>query len=271
MSGREQAKVDPDIGNVETTSMYELFIGVLTIISIVGVLILYFLRIFFPDSPNISILFGMDSLYCVIFLFDFARNMWRAKSRREFFFWDGALELLGSIPAVPALRLARLGRVVRAYRLVRATGGKGLARQFIERRAEGALYLTALIALLMLSVGSNLALAFENRDPAANIRSGVNAYWWAYVTVTTVGYGDYYPVTTGGRVVGMLLMAIGIGIFGVLTSFMSSIFLEPKKDRREERSAPPEALAIQQLHQEVVALRGELAEVRTMLQSRTGP
>lgn len=211
----------------------------------------------------------MDSLYCVIFLFDFARNMVRAKSKDEFFFWDGALELLGSIPAFPALRLARLGRVLRAYRLIWSTGGKGLARQFIERCAEGALYLTALIALLMLSAGSNLTLFFENRSPNANIHTGANAYWWAHVTMTTVGYGEYYPVTNGGRVIGMALMAIGIGIFGVITSYMSSLFLEPNKERVAERTAPPEVFATQQLHQEMALIRNELAELRTILHGRS--
>src|SRR5262245_28092811 len=121
------------------TSMYELFIAILTLISLVNMVLLYFLRILFPDSPNVSILFAMDTIYCVFFLVDVSRNLIRAESKRDYLFWRGALEFFGSIPALPALRIARVGRLIRVSHLIRKDGAKRLGRQFIERRAEGAL------------------------------------------------------------------------------------------------------------------------------------
>ncbi len=269
------ATVDHDALNVRGSSMYELFLGLLTIISLVIMALLYLLRVFRPDSLIISVLLGADTLLCVIFLFDFGKNLLRADNKRDYLFWHGILDLLGSIPSIPALRLARLARVFRVARMLKARGTRSLAREFIDRRAEGALYLTSLLALLMLIIGSSLALVFEPDGQNANITSGRDAFWWAYVTITTVGYGDRYPVTNGGRIIGMALMTVGIGIFGVLTSFMSSVLLAPPKTSQpdaepaptnnEHLSQSPDLVVLQA---ELAGLHVELAEIKALLRDR---
>ncbi|HYI14892.1 MAG TPA: potassium channel family protein [Thermomicrobiales bacterium] len=255
-----------------TTSMYELFIGLLTIISLVVMALLLLLRIAVPDSPIIGVLFATDTLFCVIFLFDFGKNLLRADSKRDYLFWHGILDLLGSIPSIPALRLARVARVFRVARLLTERGMHGLAREIVQRRAEGALYLTSLLALLMLIIGSCLVLAFEAGIEDSNITTGRDAFWWAYVTITTVGYGDRFPVSNGGRVIGLALMTVGIGIFGVLTSFMSSVLLAPPKDKQPSPESEStgsghlgEHAEFEALRSELAGLRSELAETRALL------
>ena len=76
----------------------------------------------------------------------------------------------------------------------------------------------------------------ERHDPNANIKTASDALWWAYVTVTTVGYGDKYPVTTAGRFVGVLLMTIGVGLFGVLTGYLANAFLKPTAESQSEQA-----------------------------------
>jgi voltage-gated potassium channel len=61
--------------------------------------------------------------------------------------------------------------------------------------------------------------------------------WWSLVTITTVGYGDRYPTSHGGRLIGMITMLVGIGLFGVLTSVLATKFLEPKKEAQAEPTA----------------------------------
>ena len=78
------------------------------------------------------------------------------------------------------------------------------------------------------------------------------------MTITTVGYGDRFPVTDMGRLVGMLTMAVGIGIFGVLTSFLSATFMAPPKP---PEGTPPEP-TMADLADELAALRRELADLR---------
>ena len=63
-------------------------------------------------------------------------------------------------------------------------------------------------------------------NPDANIKTAEDALWWSYVTITTVGNGDRFPVTTGGRIIGTLLMTAGVGLFGTFTAFVSSWFLK---------------------------------------------
>jgi voltage-gated potassium channel Kch len=67
------------------------------------------------------------------------------------------------------------------------------------------------------------------RDAAhANIRTGADAIWWIMVTITTVGYGDRYPVTLAGRLIGMAVMIAGVGAFGAFSGFLANFFLSPK-------------------------------------------
>ena len=76
--------------------------------------------------------------------------------------------------------------------------------------------------------GSISILLVEN-DPASNIKSAEDAIWWALVTVTTVGYGDKFPVTTEGRIIGVALMFVGVGLFGTFTGYVASWFTAGNK------------------------------------------
>ena len=99
----------------------------------------------------------------------------------------------------------------------------------------------------------------------SNIKTGGDAFWWAFVTITTVGYGDQFPVTPTGRFVGMVTMAVGIGIFGVLTSYLSSIFLA-KDDEAPVKSAPAPVAELDPLRAELIELRAEMAGLRRLLE-----
>ena len=83
----------------------------------------------------------------------------------------------------------------------------------------------ALVVIVALPTAMVAVLRFESAVPEANIHSGPDAVWWSVVTMATVGYGDYYPTTTGGRLAALMLMTVGIGIYGVLTSYLAHFFL----------------------------------------------
>jgi voltage-gated potassium channel len=84
--------------------------------------------------------------------------------------------------------------------------------------------------LAIIFVCSALVLSFEIHAKGSNIHSFGDALWWAIVTVTTVGYGDKFPVTAGGRGVATVLMFVGIGLIGVLTATVASYFVEQSAD-----------------------------------------
>jgi voltage-gated potassium channel Kch len=281
----------PSQDTTHDSSMYELFMGLNTIVSLFVALMILLVQV-----PQVdSILQSVDTLFCVLFLLDFARSFRHAPNRMVYMFGEqpgrsmptGLLDLLGSIPNVGLLRLLRIFRVIRIARIVRARGSRGLAAEFIHRRAEAAIYIIFIASMLVLLLGSSAIAFIEPGAAGSNIESGGDAFWWAFTTITTVGYGDRYPVTTEGRFVGILTMAVGIGIFGVLTSYLSSLFLTPAEDAAPAAGATtpaspvgqaaaaemptlarqaagvPDAVAV-----ELAAMRRELSDLRRLLEAR---
>ncbi len=213
---------------------YEIFIFVLTIFS----LLLMFLALLPLDEGTRLLVTVYDNAVCVIFLMDFTLNMVTTHPRRDYFIGQrGWLDLLGSIPTfgffpwTALFRLARLSRLARITRMLRGQAGKELVRDVVQNRGSYATFITILAAMIILSLSSIAVLQFESRSPDANIKTGGDALWWSIVTITTVGYGDYYPVTTLGRMTAFLVMVAGVGIIGALASILASVLVtSPSSD-----------------------------------------
>lgn len=80
---------------------------------------------------------------------------------------------------------------------------------------------------------SSIAILEVEDAPESNIKTAEDAIWWTYTTITTVGYGDKYPVTTEGRLIAMTLMTFGVGLFGTFTAYISSMFVMKTKNTDE--------------------------------------
>ncbi len=212
-------------------STYDLFIGILAIFSLIILIIL----IFVPLSPSTQDVFNStENLLCFVFLFDFFRSLFRAQQKwRYFFIGGGWLDLLGSLPfsKLAVFRAARLFRIVRVMRTLRV---RDFRKILTRRLAESTLLFTLVVALLLIFIISGIVLYAEHGASNANIKTYHEAVWWAFVTITTVGYGDYYPVTTLGQSMAVILMFFGIGIIGVLSSYLATTFIS-RQERRKER------------------------------------
>ena len=218
-----------------------------------------------------SLLIRVDTLICIIFVIDFVINLIRSSNWRDYFFrqW-GWLDLLGSVPIaigpawVAILRLARLPRLVSITRDLRAKDSQQIKRE-LRGDPKTALLFTALLSVVMLTVAGVVVLQIEGHSPQANIRTGADAFWWAFVTITTVDYGDHYPTSGPGRLMAMILMTIGVAIFAVLTSYLAS-FIFGRKDLH------PDVLLLQDemmaLRQENAAMRDQLDVVTEMLKQK---
>jgi voltage-gated potassium channel len=179
-------------------------------------------------SETVRTLHLLDDAICVVFLIDFGVRFYRAPSKLHFMKW-GWIDLISSIPTLDTLRVGRGLRLVRLLRVLRAFRSvRHLINHVYARRSQGAFATVATIAVLMVLFSSIAILQVENA-PDSNIRTAEDALWWSYVTVTTVGYGDKYPVTTEGRLIAALLMTTGVGLFGTFTGFLASWFVEDRK------------------------------------------
>jgi voltage-gated potassium channel len=252
----------PRAAEIEESHAYDLFILVLTVMSL-GIMVAMLLPL---SDSTINLLQFYDNLICFIFLIDFAMRMRASKPNSHYFFHErGWLDLLGSIPSfgiafryTGLFRLARLSRLARISRLLKGKQRAELSRDVLENRGKYALFITVLTTMVVLCLASVFVLGFEGDAADANITTGWNAFWYSIVTITTVGYGDYYPVSVGGRISGMFIMATGIGVIGALASILASLLVG---GGNEEPAPPPTTDA-----DDITAIRAELAELRTMLE-----
>jgi len=210
---------------------YEIFIIAVSVLSVAN-LVLMFVPGLDPDAVNVIEV--INFFLTVIFLGDFVYRLFSAASKTHYFFHDwGWADLLAS---VPALRILRVFRIFKAYRLMSRYGAQNIVAQLKKHRAESVLYIVIFCVLLVIECGAVLVIMAERSAPDANIQTASDAMWWVYVTITTVGYGDRYPVTTAGRLVGVLVMTTGVGLFGTLAGFIANKLLAPEG---EDAAVPP--------------------------------
>lgn len=216
--------------DADRAAPYELFALALSIVA----LILLGARAGLPLDPETSqIVDTADFVICAFFFLDFLVSLRRAGNRARYLYTWGWLDLLASIPAVDALRAARLARIVRILRVLRVVKASRLiAIAFATRRRGSALWAAVLISIVVVFGASIAILELERRT--GNITNAEDAVWWAITTITTVGYGDRYPVTTEGRLVAVALMIVGVGLFGTLSGAAASWFMQPGTELRHE-------------------------------------
>ncbi|MDW5378914.1 ion transporter [Halomonas sp. HP20-15] len=230
---------------------------------------------FFALSPEVShLLQYMDLVVCVFFFADFCVRLRAAKDKWRFMRW-GWIDLLASIPA-GWLMGAKAFRVVQLIRLLRALKSLEMIwRLLFRNKAQGVLASAATLTVLLLAFGAITMLLVEKPNAASPIDTAEEALWWAIVTVTTVGYGDYYPVTTQGRVVAVLLMVCGVGLFGSFAAYISSLFIADQSERETRQHKADREMVRQlghqvaQLNEEVRALRETLATLHPGLDTPT--
>jgi voltage-gated potassium channel len=214
----------PD-GQVLLGLPWEIFVLGVAILSIINL----FLALVVRNADLDQVISVSDGIYIVIFAADFARR-WRVATDPRKYLTKG-MGWLDLISIIPLLRIARLLRIVRVIRVVRRMGGPGPAvRAFFADRAAGGLLLVLLIAMVVFEYGSLAVLWAERTSPDANITTAGDSMWYTVVTMSTVGYGDQFPVTEAGRLFGAAIIVVGVGVFGTLTGFLANAFLAPRRD-----------------------------------------
>lgn len=185
-------------------------------------------------SPDVATIFdAIDYFVWAAFAVEYGVKIFLTPDRGHYF-THHLVEL--AVVALPVLRPLRALRLLRIVNLARAglilTNALRRLRALLTHRG---LHYVLLVVLGVVIVCAALEFQFEEGTPGSNIQNFGDAIWWAIVTVTTVGYGDKFPITAGGRGVAVVLMLVGIGLIGVLTATIATFFIGQDVD--DERAA----------------------------------
>jgi voltage-gated potassium channel len=259
-----------------TPSPFEMAMMLLSLLSVIIVLVMTFGRL---DSETYRLLFFVDTSICMIFMINFFIGLVRARDKR-FFIRHHWIDFIASIPAIEALRMARLFQILRVIRLNRMS--RSLLLPLIKQRKQATLASLLVAMVTILTLASVIILIVESGTEGANIQTAEQAIWWALVTISTVGYGDYYPVTTAGHIIGGIVIVSGVSFFGVISGYMASVFVAPDETERQERQEAHKAeikseleLALarmeenqQKMEQNQAQMLAKIAELKQVIETR---
>lgn len=225
-------------------TLTEVIIGVLAIVSIVLVAVESLTSV---SEYTLMCIYIADLAICIIFAIDFIRRLQSSENRARFMKRNGfeilamvpavALYAIGTIPAISiALRSIRLIRVLRVI-LMLARLRRVFLRMDTFFQRSNLLKLFCVTASVVFA-GAFAALILDSGTENAQITNLSDAIWWSISTISTVGYGDIVPRSTAGRIMGMVLMVIGIGIMTTFISVVSATIVETriKRDVKDFKS-----------------------------------
>ena len=240
-----------------STTLWQLVIVGLSIY----VLVILLLETLLKLPPEIRKIFEIsDTVICFVFIGDFFVHLARAERKWEFLKW-GWIDLVSSIPMLESFRVGRMVRIIRILRILRAfRSTKVLLTYLLTQRGRSVFACAAAISVTLVLFSSIAILNAEDAKDS-NIKNAEDALWWACATITTVGYGDKYPVTTEGRIIGVLLMTAGVGLFGTFTGFVAAWFMSPQQTAIQNSEAKIEAEE-EQIEVKLQRIETLLAEIK---------
>jgi len=197
--------------------------------SLFSIIILAY-SLFLPEDSEIyRLLWYFDLVLCLFFLYDFFKQLYETKHKLKYLYTIGWLDFISSIPVISEMRLFRFLRIIRIFRIINNIGSFKSIMRFVKqelRRSIFGLIVFMQVTILFLSM---LMVLYVEKG-VGNINTAEDTIWWAFITITTVGYGDLYPVTNIGRFLAVILIFTGIFSFGAVISYLSNLFKSINND-----------------------------------------
>ncbi len=212
--------------DTKTGRIFDLFIQFLIIISLVSFSL--------ETLPDIDVdkkkfLWNIEIITVILFSIEYLLRLFVAEKKGAFIFsFYGLIDLFAILPFyistwidLRSLRILRLFRLIRAFKFFRYSRALNhLKKAFVSIKEELILFLVAALFLIFLaSVG---IYYFENPAQPEQFKSIFHSMWWAVATLSTVGYGDIYPITVGGKIFTFFILMIGLGIVAVPSGLIAS-------------------------------------------------
>jgi voltage-gated potassium channel len=232
-------------------AFYESFITGLVLISI--------LTIFLETYENLVARFAgifalLNLIITLVFTFDYFVRVWTAdlkypklsasKARRKYIFSPfGIIDALATFPPylsaftgvnLAIFRLLRLARLLRLSKLDKINQAIALFKGVFNRKKTELMMTFGVVIILVFLAGLLMYYAEHEAQPDKFANAG-NGMWWAVITLTTIGYGDLYPITPIGRMLGSCIALLGIGVIALPTGILSGGLMEELNARKEEK------------------------------------
>ena len=229
--------------------IYLIFMALLALISISFVILDTANEIDITKYPYVY----LDNTILIIFAIDYFTRLVLAPNKREFI-KHNIFDLLSIIPFnsfFSFFRVARLARLARLARIIRIVGLTGKLKNELARffKTNGFIYLVIICFLILLAASITYSISEK-------VSLG-EALWWSIATTTTVGYGDISPTTITGKIIATVLMFVGIGFIGMLTSSIMTFF-----SQKEDDDAIKEILKkLDKIEKENIELRNEVRKI----------
>lgn len=238
----------------KTNLIYEGIVIVLIISDIILLTSLFFVNV----SPQVyTLILYYDLLVVLILIPDFIYRFWKSNDKKKFL-KENWTDIIGMIPEIivgPISTVFRYFRFIRIFKILSLF--KKEIRHFIRFLHKSKIDYGIFLVLIILICGAT-ALFFIEFGINDKINTFDDAFWYLIATVTTVGYGDVYPSTEAGRIIGVILMFTGIGFMSFLTATITSKFV--KNTRMEDK--------LVETNEKIDKLQSEISELKELINNK---
>jgi len=228
---------------------------------IYGLIILNVISLILESYKGLNVSFSeyfydFELISVIIFTIEYILRLWSSdqdnslkgkslKKRLKFVFSTlGIIDLIAILPFylpfifpfdLRIVRILRLFRLLRIFKLGRYSKSLNTITSVLKS-TKSELAITGFVAFILLVLSSTIMYYFENEAQPEKFASIGHSFWWAVATLTTVGYGDVYPITGMGKVMSGIIALIGIGFIALPTGIISSAFIQRIQEQKKEKN-----------------------------------
>lgn len=239
----------------DTNSFYANIVDGILIVLVLTSVVVAFLGTFDFSDEIMSVLNISETLFVLLFTAEYILRLWTSeimypkvsplKARIKYMATPMAIiDLLSILPfylpiigvGVGTLKVLRLVRLLRVFKINRYTNSLSLIADVLKTRASQ-LISSIIVIFVLIFIASMIMYNIEHQAQPEVFDNALSAMWWAMSTITTVGYGDIYPITTAGRMLSAIITFLGIGLTAIPTGILSAGFIEQSSTLRKQKNS----------------------------------